>query len=97
MLIILTLGRPQLSRHFVNRITRLLGTSSYSFYLLHAPILLVVVPALYSLTNSVMVSVAGGFAVSLAAALGVYQWIERPCQESGRRLATRLASHMNRH
>lgn len=91
LLIMLVLAWPRLSRGLVNPVTRLLGTASYSLYLLHLPILLAVVPPLYAYTGSVLACVAGGFALSLIVAQGVYRLIELPCQESGRQLAKRVA------
>ena len=92
LLIMLVLARPRLSRGLVNPLTRLLGTASYSLYLLHLPILLAVVPPILAYTGSVLACVAGGFTLSVIVAQGVYRFIELPCQESGRQLAKRVAS-----
>jgi peptidoglycan/LPS O-acetylase OafA/YrhL len=95
LLIMLALARPQLSRALVNPVTRLLGSASYSLYLLHVPILLAVVPPIYSHTSSVLISVAGGFGVSILVAQCVYQFVEFPCQIAGRKLARKLSNWAN--
>lgn len=95
LLIMLVLGRPRLSKWVVNPVTRLLGTASYSFYLLHVPILLVVVPLIFGLSGSITLSVATALAVSLGVAEIVYRVVEVPCQLSGRRLGRRVAEWVN--
>jgi len=96
LLIMLVLARPQLSNWIVNPVTRLLGTASYSFYLLHLPILLAVVPPMYVWTRSITLSLAVALALALGVAELVYRTAEVPCQLSGRRLGKRVAEWMRR-
>jgi peptidoglycan/LPS O-acetylase OafA/YrhL len=96
LLIVLVLARPRLSNGIVNPVTRLLGTASYSFYLLHLPILLAVVPPVYALSGSITLSVAAALALALGVAELVYRTVEVPCQLSGRRLGRRAAEWTSR-
>lgn len=86
LLIVLVLARWRHSRFLENAATGLLGTASYSLYLLHIPVILLIVPPLYARTGSVAVCLAACLAVSVALAQIVFTCLEMPCQQAGRRL-----------
>ena len=65
------------------------GALTYSFYLLHQPVLLLLAPALRALTTSpvlllIMALLGGAGATSILAAL-LYRWVEEPTQAYARR------------
>lgn len=95
LLIMLVLARLRRSRLLVNPLAHLLGTASYSLYLLHIPVILSLVPPIYAYTGSVFASASCGLVVSLVLAQVVYKLIEMPCHESGRKLARQAASWAN--
>ncbi|HEX7069306.1 MAG TPA: acyltransferase [Rhodothermales bacterium] len=96
LLIMLVLARPRLSGWIVNPVTRLLGTASYSLYLLHLPIILAVVPPIHALTGSIILSVTVALILALGFAEFVYRTVEVPCQLSGRGLGKRAAQWTGR-
>ncbi len=67
-----------------------IGDASYSFYLLHLPVMLTVTSWLYHPTGSLLVSVAASLVCSLALSHGVYKFIELPTQNWGRARAQAL-------
>jgi peptidoglycan/LPS O-acetylase OafA/YrhL len=77
----------------VPRVLAWLGTISYSLYLLHAIVLLVVLrvlPEAYTRPPLVRVGIGVAFiAVALGAAWTSYRLVERPAQNLGRRLDAR--------
>jgi peptidoglycan/LPS O-acetylase OafA/YrhL len=87
--ILLTAARPGLSAFLRIRPVLLLGRISYSFYLLHFPVLLT---TSLLLGGRAAVPVIWGTALvfSLLAAWASYQYIEAPTQKWGHRLAGRL-------
>lgn len=95
LLIVLILARWRQSRLLVNPATHLLGTASYSLYLLHIPVIFAVVPSMYAYTGSVLVSAGGALLVSLVLAQIVYRVFEMPGQASGRKLARSAARFVN--
>jgi peptidoglycan/LPS O-acetylase OafA/YrhL len=92
LLIVLVLARFSEARSLVNPVTRVLGTSSYSFYLLHSPVLLVVMYPTHAVTGSMLAGAIVALLLSLAISQGVYLIIEKPGQEWGRRLAKRFSA-----
>ena len=70
--------------------SRFLGVVSYSFYLLHLPILLAVADWLYPATHSLLLCGAVALALMLAVSRLVWAQVEIPGQELGRRWAPRL-------
>jgi peptidoglycan/LPS O-acetylase OafA/YrhL len=95
LLIMLVLSRLRQFRLLVNPFTHLLGTASYSLYLLHIPVILLLVPLIYAYTGSILVCAMCGLVISLILAQVVYKLIEMPCHESGRKLARRAARWMS--
>lgn len=96
LLIMIVLARPRLSGWIVNPVTRLLGTASYSLYLLHLPIILAVVPPIHALTGSIILSVTVALILALGFAEFVYRTVEVPCQLSGRGFGKRAAQWTGR-
>jgi peptidoglycan/LPS O-acetylase OafA/YrhL len=92
LLIVLVLARFSEARCLVNPVTRVLGTSSYSFYLLHSPVLLVVLYPIHAVTGSMLAGAIVALLLSLAISQGVYLIIEKPGQEWGRSLAKRFSA-----
>jgi peptidoglycan/LPS O-acetylase OafA/YrhL len=95
LLIMLVLSRLRQSRLLVNPLTHLLGTASYSLYLLHIPVILLLVPPIYAYTGSILVCALSGLILSLILAHMVYKFIETPCHQSGRKLARRASRWIN--
>lgn len=75
-----------------------IGDASYSFYLIHLPVMLAVTSWLYHPTDSLWLSLAVSLVCSLALAHGVYRFIEVPTQNWGRARAkslnTRIAAFL---
>jgi peptidoglycan/LPS O-acetylase OafA/YrhL len=92
LLIVLVLARFSEARCLVNPVTRVLGTSSYSLYLLHSPVLLVVLYPIHAVTGSMLAGAIVALLLSLAISQGVYLIIEKPGQEWGRSLAKRFSA-----
>ncbi len=63
-----------------------LGKTSYSFYLLHLPILLVITSLFYHKTNSLLICALITLTVTYSLAYIIYLLIELPAIELGRRL-----------
>jgi peptidoglycan/LPS O-acetylase OafA/YrhL len=68
-----------------------LGDISYSFYLIHLPILLAVTSVLNPRIGSPLLCIAICLACSLVVAYAIYSWIEIPGQNLGK-LASRAWS-----
>lgn len=90
VLILLVISRPQLSRTLSLKPLRYLGDISYSFYLLHFPILLTVTSQLYPVTQSLKAAWGVSLVISLILPYATYQWVEKPFQEVGRRTANKV-------
>ena len=90
LLILLVIELPWMARMATVGPVRLLGTVSYSFYLLHLPILLAVSNLVYVWTHSVVACGVAALAVMLVVSRGVWAVAEIPAQEWGRRWAPRL-------
>lgn len=65
------------------------GKVSYSFYLLHGPILYALASLFWTRTSHHLLLIAFGIALSLALAGVMYQYVERPAIALGRKLTRR--------
>lgn len=61
-----------------------LGKVSYSFYLVHLPILIAISSVIYGETRSIVLSWFVSLLITLIAAFGLYYAVERPAQKFGR-------------
>lgn len=87
ILIILTvLSSEKLKRLLIIRPINFLGKISFSFYLLHLPILITLTSILYPMINSIFLISALGLALSIISSYIVYQMIEVPFINLGRKL-----------
>lgn len=86
--ILLFLVSPRLEMLGTARLTRFLGKVSYSFYLVHLPILLTVASVLYPRLHSLLAVIALSLVCSLLAAWTLYAFVEVPAHNWGKRLAT---------
>jgi len=89
LLVILSLAFKPLSRLTTMHPCRFLGDISYSFYLLHLPILLAVISALYPRVHSLTLCAAVALLSSFALSKLVFECIECPMRGLGKRLAKR--------
>lgn len=79
MLIVLVLASNRLSIFFERRMFVFMGTISYSFYLLHFPILLTLSSVMISWTGSYLAVITGLF-LTIATSYTVMRFVERPFQ-----------------
>lgn len=86
--ILLFMASPRLQRIGTAPVMSFLGKVSYSFYLIHLPILITLTSLLYPRTHSLLVAYGLSLACSLAAAWALYVTVEMPAHTWGKRLAT---------
>jgi peptidoglycan/LPS O-acetylase OafA/YrhL len=83
-----TLYLKPLSKALSRRACRYLGRVSYSLYLVHTPVILLIAGhAVPTRTMSMLAVVAGCVLVSLVLATALERVVERPTQQMGRRMA----------
>jgi peptidoglycan/LPS O-acetylase OafA/YrhL len=87
MLIILAISYSPFTTLLKTRPVQFLGDISYSFYLLHLPILLTVSSLVFPVTHSLLLSAAIALAVSVLASYLSLRLIERPFQTLGKRVS----------
>jgi peptidoglycan/LPS O-acetylase OafA/YrhL len=87
IIVMLFLADNLLERLGTSRPAQFLGDISYSFYLIHLPILLAITSALYPLTGSALFSIAVSLACSLPVAWAIYVMVEIPGQNWGKGIA----------
>ena len=85
--ILLFLASPRLEMLGTGRLTRFLGKVSYSFYLVHLPILLTVASVLYPRLHSLSAVIALSLLFSLLAAWALNALVEVPAHNWGKKLA----------
>ena len=90
--IVLFLASPRLEMLGTARLTRFLGKVSYSFYLVHLPILLTTASLLFPRLHSLLAVIALSLVCSLLAAWALYALVEVPAHNWGKRLATTLSA-----
>jgi peptidoglycan/LPS O-acetylase OafA/YrhL len=90
--ILLITSLPEPPRVLGLRPVRFLGDISYSFYLLHSPILLATIIGLRMASFSDWVAIPTGFVLSVVGSAALYYAMERPSIQWGRRLSAWLAS-----
>ena len=88
--IVLFMVSPCLQRIGTARLTTFLGKVSYSFYLVHLPILIALASLLYPLNHSLTTIILASLVCSLVAAWGVNSAVEVPAHNWGKRLAASL-------
>lgn len=71
------------------RAVQFLGAISYSFYLVHLPLLIALVSWVRAGGGSIWLAVLAALVASLLLAYAGYRWIELPAQALGRRLSLR--------
>ncbi len=90
ILLLLSLHWRPLSCFTTSNSVHFLGSVSYSFYLIHLPILLAVASALYPLLHSILLCAAAALILSLALSKLMYDWVEMPMVRFGREAAKLL-------
>ena len=88
--ILLFLASRRLERIGTARLTRFLGNISYSFYLVHLPILITLASLLYPLVHSLLVVIGIALICSLLTAWAISSVVEVPAHKWGKRLALAL-------
>jgi peptidoglycan/LPS O-acetylase OafA/YrhL len=91
LLVLLALTFKPLSQLTTFPPIRFLGEVSYSFYLLHLPILLAVSSALYPKYQSVALCSAIALAITLGVSKLAFNCIEHPMQRYGRVVAGKIS------
>jgi peptidoglycan/LPS O-acetylase OafA/YrhL len=94
LLIALFLSSHALARFGALPPMQFLGDASYSFYLIHFPILLALTSWIYPRTHSVLLSAVVSLVCSLGIAYVIYVLVEVPCQNWGRRQAKSVGDRM---
>jgi peptidoglycan/LPS O-acetylase OafA/YrhL len=95
LLILLALTFKPLSRLTTIPPSHFLGEISYSFYLLHLPILLAVSSALYPRCHSVLICATVALAISFGMSKLVFKYIEWPMQRFGKQQAQRVSKEFD--
>lgn len=93
LLIILFLTSTMLSSFASSGPVHFLGKVSYSFYLTHLPVLLAVCSVLYPIVHSSIVCMGVALAASLILSKILYEVVERPPENYGKQLASRINYH----
>jgi peptidoglycan/LPS O-acetylase OafA/YrhL len=94
--ILLFLASPRLEKLGTGRLTRFLGKVSYSFYLVHLPILIALASLLYPRVHSLFAVIAISLMCSLLAAWVIYALVEIPAHNWGKRLAFSVSTKLSR-
>lgn len=97
IIVMLFLATNSLEKLGTLRPIRFLGDISYSFYLIHLPILLASTSVLYPLTGSVLLAIAASLGISLPAAWAIYVMVEIPGQDLGKGMARAFSIRMCRY
>jgi peptidoglycan/LPS O-acetylase OafA/YrhL len=87
IILLMTISDGRLQIAFRSHSAQLLGNVSYSFYLVHLPILIAVTSVVFPLTNSIVLSCAVSLGFSFLCAALIYKWIELPFQRIGKALS----------
>jgi peptidoglycan/LPS O-acetylase OafA/YrhL len=85
ILLVTTISISRSSRLF--GVSEFLGQASYSFYLLHLPILLTIISILYPISHSLMLCLLVAVAVTFGIAIVIYRSVECNGIQLGRRVA----------
>jgi peptidoglycan/LPS O-acetylase OafA/YrhL len=93
LIILAAIRSPLFARSLTVAPIQFLGLVSYSFYLIHEPIIMITASTLLPLIQSPIACAAISLCVSLACSAGLYTWIEAPGIALGKRYARRYASH----
>jgi len=94
--IVLFLASSRLESIGTAQPARFLGKVSYSFYLVHLPILITVASVLYPLLHSVTAIIAISLPSSLLIAWAMYEFVEAPAHNWGKRFAFSVSTHLSR-
>lgn len=94
--ILLFLASPLLELLGTARFTTFLGKVSYSFYLVHLPVLLTVASFIYPRTHSPFVSIVMSLICSLLTAWALYALVEVPAHSWGKRVATAVSASLSK-
>jgi peptidoglycan/LPS O-acetylase OafA/YrhL len=97
LLVLLALTFKPLSRLTTIAPSRFLGEVSYSFYLLHLPILLAVSSALYPRFHSITICAIVALTISLVMSKLVFKYVEWPMHKFGKQQAQRLSMGSAQH
>lgn len=89
IIVVYAVALPERFTLLVSRPARFLGDISYSFYLLHFPIMLAFGTIIYMLSGLVFAPYILSLVLSFALSYAVYKWVEMPFQSIGRVLAKR--------
>ncbi|OIR03145.1 glucans biosynthesis protein [mine drainage metagenome] len=84
IIILCTLASPVLSGALSKPVLHFMGYTSYSFYLLHLPLLLFVTSYLFPLTNSTLLCTVIVLVFAYVLAYLAFQFIEQPINKFGR-------------
>ncbi len=87
LIIILIISWHGLSKITTVKPTIFLGNISYSFYLMHLPVIIFISSIIYPLTDSILLCWLVSLILSIALAYVLYKYVELPCQQLGRKLS----------
>jgi peptidoglycan/LPS O-acetylase OafA/YrhL len=91
LIILAAIRSPLLARALTVAPIQFLGLVSYSFYLIHEPIIMITASTLLPLIQSPIICAVISLCVSLACSTALYAWIEMPGIALGKRYARRYA------
>jgi peptidoglycan/LPS O-acetylase OafA/YrhL len=69
------------------RVCQFAGRISYSFYLIHFPILIAIAPLIYFATHSMIATAVASFLISCVSAELLYRFVEMPGMRAGARIS----------
>jgi len=84
IIILCSLTSPFLSGAFSNPVLHFMGYTSYSFYLLHLPLMMFVTSHLFPLTNSTFLCSVVVLAIAYLLAYFAFRFVEQPMNKLGR-------------
>jgi peptidoglycan/LPS O-acetylase OafA/YrhL len=87
LIILAAIKSPVFARSLTVAPIQFLGLVSYSFYLIHEPMIMITASTLLPIIHSPLVCAGISLCVSLACSAGLYRWIEAPGIALGRRYA----------